>query len=107
MCHYYREYRLGPKIPEDCISTGTSEEMVTAALIALLDPTNLPSIVICGTGTSLTGVVVGCLRKIRKWSMISIFEEYRRFCGTKMQQEYEQFIELFDVDLVNTPNVKK
>lgn len=70
----------------------------------------------CATGTSLTGnfylnacssmltvnigVVVGCLRKLKRWSLISIYEEYRRFSGTKMQQQYEQFIELFDIDLV-------
>lgn len=88
---------------EGIISTGTSEEMVTEALRILLNPDSLPAMVMSLHGTSLTGVVVGCLRKLRKWSMISIFEEYRRFCGTKVQQEYEQFIELFDNDLVHLP----
>ena len=34
---------------------------------------------------------------------MSIFEEYRRFAGytgSKVQRQHEQFIELFDTDLV-------
>jgi hypothetical protein len=49
----------------------------------------------------MTGVIVGCLRRIQKWSMISIYEEYRRFASVKLQLQLpvEQFIELFDVDV--------
>ena len=55
---------------------------------------------------SLLGAVVGCYRKLRKWSLVSIFEEYRRFVGytsSYSQQHHEQFIELFDNDLVAIP----
>ena len=55
----------------------------------------------------MTGVIIGCLRKLQKWSLISIFEEYRRFSGSKFQQEYEQFIELFDTDLIEIPQDKQ
>jgi tyrosine-protein phosphatase OCA1 len=58
----------------------------------------------CRTGRYLSGVVIGCFRKLHKWSLVSIFEEYRRFAGSKFQQQNEQFIELFDVDLVAVPS---
>lgn len=45
------------------------------------------------------GVVIGCLRKLEKWSLVSIFEEFRRFTNARLV-EHEQFIELFDTDLV-------
>ena len=67
-----------------------------------------PALLVCRTGRYVTGVVVGCLRKLQRWSLASIFEEYRRFAVagsgqgqyTYMQQQHEQFIELFDCDLV-------
>jgi tyrosine-protein phosphatase OCA1 len=49
------------------------------------------------------GAVVGCLRKIQQWHLSSIFEEYRRFAGSKVRLQNEQFIELFDTDLVSIP----
>ncbi|KAI8981559.1 protein-tyrosine phosphatase-like protein [Pilobolus umbonatus] len=41
------------------------------------------------------GCLVGCLRKIQRWSMTSIFDEYRKFAGTKVLADQE-FIETFD-----------
>lgn len=46
---------------------------------------------------------MGCLRKIQQWHLSSIFEEYRRFAGSKVRLQNEQFIELFDTDLVTIP----
>ena len=86
-------------------SSTVSEGVVTGALNVIISQVNLPALVMCKSGRNQTGCVVGCLRKLQKWSMISIFEEYRRFAGTKMQQQYEQFIELFDTDLVTLSNV--
>jgi tyrosine-protein phosphatase OCA1 len=51
----------------------------------------------------IKGFVVACLRKIQHWSLSSIFEEYRRFCGSRANYQSEQNIELFDTDLVNIP----
>lgn len=51
----------------------------------------------------MAGAVVGCLRKIQQWHLSSIFEEYRRFAGSKVRLQNEQFIELFDTDLVTIP----
>ena len=30
------------------------------------------------------GTVVGCLRKLQRWNLTSIFEEYRRYAGSKV-----------------------
>ena len=49
----------------------------------------------CNKGKHRTGCVVGCLRKTQQWSMTSIFDEYRRFAGTKGRVMDQQFIELF------------
>ena len=51
----------------------------------------------------VSGVIIGCLRKLQRWSFLSIFEEYRRFAGqqyVQQHQQHEQFVELFDTDLV-------
>lgn len=46
---------------------------------------------------------MGCLRKLQRWNLTSIFEEYRRYAGPKVRVLNEQFIELFDTDLVRVP----
>jgi len=40
--------------------------------------------------------LVGCLRKLQKWSLTSVFDEYRRFAGKAARVADQQFIELFD-----------
>ncbi|EQC28392.1 hypothetical protein SDRG_13721 [Saprolegnia diclina VS20] len=80
-----------------------SEETVLAALDILLDRSNYPLFLTCHLGRDRTGAVVGCLRKIQQWHLSSIFEEYRRFAGSKVRLQNEQFIELFDTDLVTIP----
>ncbi|DAZ95990.1 TPA: hypothetical protein N0F65_009291 [Lagenidium giganteum] len=80
-----------------------SEETVLAALEIILDRSNYPLYITCHLGRDRTGAVVGCLRKIQQWHLSSIFEEYRRFAGSKVRLQNEQFIELFDTDLVTIP----
>ncbi len=77
-----------------------SEETVLKALDILLEHSNYPICVLCGQGSHRTGTVVGCLRKLQRWNLTSIFEEYRRYAGAKVRLLNEQFIELFDTDLV-------
>ena len=36
------------------------------------------------------GTVMGCLRKLQRWSLTAIFEEYRRYAGTKVRLLNEQ-----------------
>ncbi|KAI3660086.1 hypothetical protein MP638_002428 [Amoeboaphelidium occidentale] len=80
-----------------------SEEVVLEALEFILNPNNYPLMVMCNLGRHRTGTIVGCLRKLQRWSLTSIFEEYRRFTGSKVRVLNEQFIELFDTDLVRIP----
>ncbi|KAI9340013.1 protein-tyrosine phosphatase [Zopfochytrium polystomum] len=77
-----------------------SEEVVLEALELILNPKNYPVIVMCNLGRHRTGTVIGCLRKLQRWNLTSIFEEYRRYAGPKVRVLNEQFIELFDTDLI-------
>lgn len=67
-------------------------------------------------GRHRTGTVVGCWRKLQRWALSSILEEYRRYAGMKVRvlneqvsltgyavqlSNRDQFIELFDTDLVS------
>ena len=79
-----------------------SEETVLAALDIILDKAHYPILMMCAQGSHRTGIVVGCLRKLQRWNLVSIFEEYRRYGGSKTLSHNEQFIELFDTDLVST-----
>ena len=76
-----------------------SDEIITEALRAISNPQNVPTLIICKTGKTYTSVLVACLRKLQKWSMVSILEEFRRYAiGTKHQQQLEQLIELYDIE---------
>jgi len=76
-----------------------TEHTVIAALSLLLSPPSLPCLVCCASGGHSTGVVVGCYRRVEGWTLQAIYSEYRRYAeeGGGMN---EQFIELFDVELV-------
>lgn len=78
-----------------------SEPVVVSILHVLLDPKYYPLLVTCSKGRYRTGIVCGCLRKMQQWNLVSILEEYRRFAGDKSRAENEEFIELFDKDLVS------
>ena len=80
-----------------------SEETVLSALHLILEPRGYPLMVMCSLGRHRTGTVIGCLRKLQRWNLTSIFGEYRRYAGAKTRQSNEQFIELFDTDLVCLP----
>ena len=69
------------------------ETMVIKALKVLMHNEHYPILVTCKHGRTLTGSVIACLRKLQGWSLMSIFEEFRRFAGYKPQQRHEEFIE--------------
>ncbi|EST04491.1 Protein-tyrosine phosphatase, SIW14-like protein [Kalmanozyma brasiliensis GHG001] len=78
-----------------------TEEVVLQALHLLVQPTTYPVLVMCNLGRHRTGTVVGCFRKLQRWNLSAILEEYRRFVGgQKYRILNEQFIELFDEELV-------
>lgn len=80
-------------------SSPLAEDMIIKASNIVLDSLHYPLLVSCKDGRNFVGAIVGCVRKLQKWSLMSIFEEFRRFSGTR-QQQHEQFIELFDTDLL-------
>jgi tyrosine-protein phosphatase SIW14 len=52
------------------------------------------------------GCLVGCLRKLQKWTLTAIFDEYQRFAGKNARIADQQFIELFDVPIAYDPRFK-
>ncbi|CAG8626892.1 5249_t:CDS:2 [Funneliformis caledonium] len=58
------------------------QKEISSALVKVLDVRNHP-------GKHRIGCLVGCLRKLQKWSMTSIFDEYRRFAGSKVLADQE------------------
>lgn len=84
-----------------------SEDVVLSAMEYLLDPSTYPIYVMCSQGRHRTGTVIGCLRKLQRWILSSIFEEYHRYADGRGRLANEQFIELFDTDLVNLPTTNR
>lgn len=80
-----------------------SEEVVVEGLRLVLDPSSYPLLVTCNLGRHRTGTLIGCLRKLQHWSLTCVLEEYRRHASSKSRHLNEQFIELFDIDLVQVP----
>ncbi|KAL1921495.1 uncharacterized protein VTP21DRAFT_11211 [Calcarisporiella thermophila] len=78
---------------------------IANALVKLLDRRNHPVLIHCDKGKHRIGVLVGCLRKLQNWSMTSIFDEYRRFGGSKVLPDQE-FIEIFDEPVPYDSNYK-
>jgi len=81
-----------------------TEELIKEALEIALDFDNYPCMISCTSGIHQTGVMVGCLRKFQCWNLTSILSEARSYaCHSNTRYVNEQFIELFDSDLVNLP----
>lgn len=59
------------------------EDMIREALKVLLDVRNHPVLIHCKRGKHRTGCLVGCLRKLQKWCLSSVFDEYQRFAAAK------------------------
>ncbi|GMH26868.1 hypothetical protein Nepgr_028711 [Nepenthes gracilis] len=80
------------------------EDMIREALNVVLDVRNHPVLIHCKSGKHRTGCLAGCLRKLQRWCLSSIFDEYQRFAAAKARVSDQRFIELFDVSsLKNTP----
>ncbi|ODV86868.1 hypothetical protein CANARDRAFT_231049 [[Candida] arabinofermentans NRRL YB-2248] len=70
--------------------------LVNEALKILTNPENHPILIHCNRGKHRTGCIVGCIRKLQKWSLSMIFDEYRKFAYPKERPLDQQFIEMFD-----------
>lgn len=73
-----------------------SHDLITEALKIVLDPENQPILIHCNRGKHRTGCLVGILRRLQKWSLTIIFDEYRKFAAPKERPMDQQFIELYD-----------
>eukprot|EP00252_Welwitschia_mirabilis_P000678 TRINITY_DN1064_c0_g2_i2.p1 TRINITY_DN1064_c0_g2~~TRINITY_DN1064_c0_g2_i2.p1 ORF type:complete len:662 (+),score=120.07 TRINITY_DN1064_c0_g2_i2:394-2379(+) len=72
------------------------DDTIREALKILLDTRNHPVLIHCKKGKRRTSCLVGCLRKVQKWCLTAVFEEYERFVGRKPESLDLQFIEQFD-----------
>lgn len=72
------------------------EDTIREALKVVLDVRNHPLLIHCKRGKHRTGCLVGCLRKMQRWSLLSIFDEYQRFAAAKARVSDQRFMELFD-----------
>ncbi|RCV08543.1 hypothetical protein SEVIR_1G341600v4 [Setaria viridis] len=72
------------------------EETIREALKVILDVRNQPVLIHCKRGKHRTGCVVGCLRKLQKWCLSSVFDEYLHFAAAKARSTDQRFMELFD-----------
>ncbi|KPV76775.1 uncharacterized protein RHOBADRAFT_51769 [Rhodotorula graminis WP1] len=71
------------------------EDKIVGALSTILDARNHPMLIHCNKGKHRTGCVVGCLRRIQMWSLVSVFDEYRRYSHPKSRAMDLQCIEAF------------
>jgi protein tyrosine/serine phosphatase len=78
-----------------------SDEVIKEGLQIVLNKDTHPVLICCTSGILETSILVGCLRKLQGWNYNSIVVEYRIWAGNKSKYAVEQYIELFDVDLVN------
>lgn len=75
---------------------GIPEETIREALKVILDVRNHPVLIHCKRGKHRTGCVVGCLRKLQRWRLSSVFDEYLHFAAAKARKTDQRFMELFD-----------
>ncbi|XP_049379377.1 tyrosine-protein phosphatase DSP1-like isoform X2 [Solanum stenotomum] len=79
------------------------EETIKEALRVVLDEKNRPLLIHCKRGKHRTGSLVGCLRKLQKWCLTSIFDEYQRYAAEKTRVSDLRFMELFDISGFKQP----
>ncbi|XP_060182644.1 tyrosine-protein phosphatase DSP1-like isoform X2 [Lycium barbarum] len=79
------------------------EEKIRESLRVVLDEKNRPLLIHCKRGKHRTGSLVGCLRKLQKWCLTSIFDEYQRYAAEKARVSDLRFMELFDISGFKQP----
>ncbi|GAQ82951.1 Phosphotyrosine protein phosphatases superfamily [Klebsormidium nitens] len=93
--HQIKKFHFGLETNKDP-AHDYPEEIMKGALLVLLDVRNRPLLIHCNKGKHRTGALVGCLRRMQRWMLTPIFDEYRRFAGSKARLTDQQYIELFD-----------
>nr|XP_004250242.1 tyrosine-protein phosphatase DSP1 isoform X1 [Solanum lycopersicum] len=92
----------GSKVEEPPL-VNIPEETIKEALKVVLDEKNRPLLIHCKRGKHRTGSLVGCLRKLQKWCLTSIFDEYQRYAAEKARVSDLRFMELFDISGFKQP----
>lgn len=79
-----------------------NDSTIIEALKLILNRENHPVLITYRSSQILCNLIIGCLRKIQNWSMLSIFEEFRRtiYGNARLQYCYEQYLEGFDIDFL-------
>lgn len=82
------------------VSTGRTLHMqaVLDYLEVVFSLSNFQVLLVGSTKNNFDSIVIACLRRLQKWSMISILSELRATV-TQRSVDVEQFIESFDADL--------
>ena len=75
-------------------------ERIAAALRILLDERLHPILVHCERGQNRTGCIIGCLRRVRGWSLGAIFNEYQQFNRGRLELLDQQVIEMFPLEII-------
>lgn len=83
---------------------GIDEFDLHKTIEAILNPVNRPLLIHCNKGKHRTGTVIGCLRKIRGWSLTCIFQEYLFYASPKTRLEDQRMIEMFELPCDNSSN---
>jgi len=87
--------------------TEMPQEVISMALLQVLDTRNHPMLIHCNKGKHRTGCLVGVLRRVCGWSLSSIFAEYELFSFPKSRYLDRQFIELFTLTIPNDHAIMK
>jgi len=83
------------------ITFHSEEEIVKEGLEIVLNVDRHPVLLMCSSGVHETGTLVGCLRRLQNYNLTYILEECQSYGSTRYVND--QFIELFDVDMVSLP----
>lgn len=73
---------------------------IRKALAVLLDVRKHPLLVHCNRGKHRTGCVVGCLRRLQRWSIDECLNEYTDYSAPKERASDQAFIKAFAMDEV-------
>ena len=78
-------------------------ELIKEAMRVVLDRAHHPLLVVSASGTHQVGALVGCLRRLQRWTLAATLAEYRLYAAPSPRLAVEQFIELWDCDLLTLP----
>lgn len=94
---------LGRALPFGGSSIGVSEDWMKSALELLFSLSRDPVLIVGSALSCVDAALIACVRRIQRWSLTSVLAEFRQVTGRKIF-DLEQFIEFFDVSIVQIPS---